>query len=136
MTTTADKIEKLKLRIDECEEIYTETIAKLRADLKRLTHEMQQYNKPSNPKPLECWANVYEDMSGSTYRTEELAEEDYSDMHKWSAVKIRQVTPEMVQDELDAKRYRKLKDLHCATAPDWIYTPWQWDRQLDKAMEK
>ena len=102
--------------------------------------------KPPDFEPLECYINVVyavtDPLDGTKalqayWTKEEAIEPVYGGPTRTQAgVRMREVTPEMVQDELDAKRYRKLKDLHCATAPDWIYTPWQWDRQLDKAMEK
>lgn len=86
--------------------------------------------KPPDPEPLECWvAHQDGNIIGASKSEPEVA-------GRVEKTFMREVTPQDKENELDAKRYRKLKDLHCATAPDWIYTPWQWDRQLDKAMEK
>ena len=138
MTTTADKIKELEVdalraeasRAASLPEPFGSTLAQLFTEIADYTIEMKKRVKPPDREPLECWARI--DENG------EPVSLGFNNPAPGSRYVIRliQVTPEMKQNDLDAKRYQKLKELHCATGPAWIYTPWQWDKRLDEVLDE
>ena len=149
MTTTAEKI-KIMQAFEGGAQIQAQQSSAITKVRPWLDIEEPDWNwtscnyriKPPEPKkPLECWVNFYGKKEEQTHppcaQLVHLVEDraHIARMKGGKTIHMREVTPQMKQDKLDAKRYHKLKDLHCATAPDWIYTPWQWDEMIDKAME-
>lgn len=137
MTTTAEKIKvmqafedglKIQLRgrgRERWEEVITTTL--------HWNWEAFEYRiEPADPEPLECWANMYDDLAGETYATEKEASREERASHPHKTVHMREVTPQDEQDRLDAARYRKSKELRrqlCETAAT------NWDAIIDKAIK-
>ena len=132
MTTTADKIAQIKRALENMQE----WLGKIASDIERL--EKEHNIKPPDPEPLQCWANIYSDLSGHTYATrEEAGGQAVGKGFERIAIHMREVTPQDERDRKDAARYRQGKLL---TRPDLFFSrnhPRQWDQKLDKvhAME-
>ncbi len=121
MTTTADKIKPLSIEELEKEsakaaalpEPFGPTLARLFAEIAKHKREMDNHIKPTDPEPLECWANVHRHTNGIEtyvrfYPTAAEANVASIDPIGRRKVYMREVTPQMKQDEKDAKRYKEL----------------------------
>ena len=140
MTPTADKIKEIYAQVETLDDNlnhYQKMIHELYEKLDKLYKEN---SKPPDPEPLECIVTVNRDTGKpcGAYALDETQDDGIPLVVAagYRPVKVHEVTPQTKQDELDAKRYRKLKELHCATAPQWIYTSWRWDEMIDKVMEE
>ena len=131
MTTTADTIQNLEARIAALrDDLQTkqDALDRLHLDLAKFEESI----KPSDPEPLECWARI--DENGKPVSL------GFNNPAPGSRYVIRfcQVTPEMLQNEKDAARYRKYKELLRNVVNGWdvIPDPYNLDAQLDEAMGK
>ncbi len=145
MTTTADKIAQIKRALENMQE----WLGKIASDIERL--EKEHNIKPPDPEPLQCWANIYSDLSGHTYATrEEAGGQAVGKGFERIAIHMREVTPQDEQDRKDAARYRLLMKLRVGNysnvglgaywmMPDgtrlYLEDPCAWSEKLDKAME-
>ena len=91
--------------------------------------EFEYRIKPPKPEPLERWATAIDDRITGYYRNNAPV-----DLDKERVVHLREVTPQMKQDERDAKRYRWWKYHHIPPG-DNTADPSAWDDRADKAME-
>ncbi len=88
--------------------------------------------KATDPETFECWAAVYSDRSVKCFVDSKEAAQLLSPPEN-SPVHMREVTPQMEQNELDAKRYRWWK--HHFPVPNSDFgDPGEWDDIADKAM--
>ena len=125
MTTTADKIEKLQKDLIQAHHL----INALEQELKNIRKDI----KPADPEPLEGWVNYYGQtkvLQNICSSPEEAKEQVYRNAIR-TAVHMREVTPQMEQNEWDAARYRRLKKIFRVTERDWIFNPNLWDKELD-----
>ena len=129
MTTTADKIKELEEALD-----------KVRRDLVGLRYELIE--NPPNPEPLLCWAMLHEDdlytNMGMLFSTKEGAVRLAKPSNR--IIQVCEVTPQMEQDEKDARRYRYLRGSLSGQQSIAVGTARVWgglslDEEIDKALE-
>ncbi len=109
-------------------------LAQLFTEIADYKVEMEQHIKTPDPEPLECWAAVYSDRSVKCFMDSKEAAQLLSPPEN-SPVHMREVTPQMEQNELDARRYRWWK--HHFPVPNSDFgDPGEWDDIADKAMGK
>ena len=128
MTTTAEKIDELRRRQSAAEN-----------EIKKIGEELALLRFPelkaTDTKPLEYWVNYYgENRKAFLYRIAAQAVNACRDGGR--TVHVHEVTLQMKQNELDAKRYRRYKELAKSQAQNWYLRPDKWDEEIDKWMEK
>lgn len=130
MTTTAKKIKELESRIDSYQHTYMEALRGAREVLEQLKAEINP-PKPPDPEPLECLVEF------KGIKPIKLAD---GDSVIDNSVQMRQITPQMLENEKDAARYRYLKEkaavVASSKAPIYMYSPYQWDEMIDKLLDE
>lgn len=131
MTTTADKLENLEVRIRNLTESlvqFKDAFNLLQSDFEQM--KLQESIKPPDPEPLECWVayNEHGDLLWANSYKEETT------MHDVKSVLMREVTPQDEQNRKDAARYRWWKD-HFAPPIPGNHSIQNWDDIADKTMK-
>lgn len=121
MTTTAEKIEKKIKHLEEEIEVLREMIKVI---------------KLPDPEPLEYWAALNE-HGDALWLAKDKTKASGADI---TTILMREVTPQMEQDQLNARRYRQAKrEAAEGTRGSLFWTMPHvcvWDREFDKAMEE
>ena len=122
MTTTVDKINRLFMQM--CQEFDS-----IQEELQSLKEDK---GEPPDPEPLECWATTENGrLTGECWPDSETVPLS----HRRQKHHMREVTPQMEQDEKDARRYRWWKHHYPVPGSDFG-DPSDWDDRADEAMEE